>query len=232
MATSTQIKASIDANITNKTAFRSINNTDVGADIKSVVDYVDQEINAVNNNLAPVATTGDYNSLDNLPALVEVATSGDYNDLDNIPTLSTVAITGSYNDLDDLPTNTSNYLESAISVIQTGTNDPLITNYFIDEIQISVLDNSNPLFRIIDLVRNDVGLYSVRITWKTGSASAVNFTKVDISSSDSKIRFGSTGSGSFGPYSFYSQDFSVYTPAGVLSDDILGSTNIYIRLFN
>ncbi len=43
MATSTQIKASIDINITNKTQPQSINNTTVGADIKSVVDYVDQE---------------------------------------------------------------------------------------------------------------------------------------------------------------------------------------------
>lgn len=43
MATSAQIKASIDTNITNKTQPQSINNTTVGADIKSVVDYVDQE---------------------------------------------------------------------------------------------------------------------------------------------------------------------------------------------
>ena len=44
MATGAQIKTSIDTNITNKTQPQSINNTLVGADIKSVVDYVDQEV--------------------------------------------------------------------------------------------------------------------------------------------------------------------------------------------
>lgn len=47
MATSAQIKASIDTNITNKTQPQSINNTTVGADIKSVIDYVDQEIDTI-----------------------------------------------------------------------------------------------------------------------------------------------------------------------------------------
>lgn len=44
MATAAQIKSSIDTNITNKTLPGTIDNTLVGADIKSVVDYVDQEI--------------------------------------------------------------------------------------------------------------------------------------------------------------------------------------------
>lgn len=43
MATAAEIKTSIDTNITNKTVPGTIDNTLVGADIKSVVDYVDQE---------------------------------------------------------------------------------------------------------------------------------------------------------------------------------------------
>jgi hypothetical protein len=47
MATSAEIKTSIDTNITNKIIPGSIDNTLVGANIKSVVDYVDQEITAM-----------------------------------------------------------------------------------------------------------------------------------------------------------------------------------------
>jgi hypothetical protein len=47
MATNIEIKASIDANITNKTALGSISNNDVGSEIKSVVDYIDQEVATV-----------------------------------------------------------------------------------------------------------------------------------------------------------------------------------------
>jgi hypothetical protein len=62
MATNTQIKASIDANITSKTLPGSINNTLVGSDIKSVVDYVDQEISTiptgVQGPIGPQGVTG------------------------------------------------------------------------------------------------------------------------------------------------------------------------------
>ena len=43
MSSSASIKASIDTHITNKTLPGTIDNTLVGADIKSVVDYVDQK---------------------------------------------------------------------------------------------------------------------------------------------------------------------------------------------
>ena len=52
-------------------------------------------------NLAPVATTGNYNDLTNRPNLVPVATSGDYNDLTNKPTIPTV------------PTNVSAFVNDA-----------------------------------------------------------------------------------------------------------------------
>ena len=55
-------------------------------------------------DLATVATTGDYNDLSNTPDLANVATTGDYNDLINTPDLATVATTGDYNDLTHTPT--------------------------------------------------------------------------------------------------------------------------------
>ena len=42
--TSTELKAQIDSQITNKTAQKSITSTNVGANVKDVVDYVDQQI--------------------------------------------------------------------------------------------------------------------------------------------------------------------------------------------
>ena len=43
MATNIEIKAAIDTDITNKTLPSSVTNTNVGARIKDIVDYVDQE---------------------------------------------------------------------------------------------------------------------------------------------------------------------------------------------
>ncbi len=42
--TNIELKAQIDVDITNKTTAKSVTPTNVGTDIKSVVDYVDQEI--------------------------------------------------------------------------------------------------------------------------------------------------------------------------------------------
>lgn len=41
---STTLKAQIDANITNKTVAGSITKTNVGGDMKAIVDYVDQQV--------------------------------------------------------------------------------------------------------------------------------------------------------------------------------------------
>jgi hypothetical protein len=71
--------------------------------------------------LAAVATSGDYNDLDNLPSLF----SGDYGDLTNAPTLATVATTGDYNDLLNTP-DLSGYgdmLKSTYDVDNDGVVD-------------------------------------------------------------------------------------------------------------
>ncbi len=53
--------------------------------------------------LAPVATSGSYEDLEDAPALSAVATSGAYADLSGAPELASVASSGSYADLAGLP---------------------------------------------------------------------------------------------------------------------------------
>lgn len=72
----------------------------------------------------------DYNDLENLPDLTvyaqtkdlsAIATSGDYNDLNNTPSLAAVATSGSYNDLSNKPTIPSAYtLPTASSSVLGG----------------------------------------------------------------------------------------------------------------
>ena len=47
MATNTELKNQIDLDITNKISSNSITPTNVGNNIKSIIDYVDQEINTI-----------------------------------------------------------------------------------------------------------------------------------------------------------------------------------------
>lgn len=56
-----------------------------------------------NLGLHAVASSGNYNDLENLPALKSVATSGAYSSLTGLPTLSDVSASGSFNDLIDVP---------------------------------------------------------------------------------------------------------------------------------
>jgi hypothetical protein len=117
MATAAEIKASIDANITDKIVSQSIDNIDVGTDLKSIVDYTDQEITTVTSSLATVATTGSYI------------------DLEDTPILGTVALTNDYNDLDNLPSDTDNYTgKYKIIITQSSTSDPVVNNILFNTI--------------------------------------------------------------------------------------------------
>lgn len=85
--TNTQLKAGIDTDITNKTLPKSVLNTNLGARMKSTVDYIDQQdgfifdyidqqddLKANIADLSPVATSNDYNDLDNLPTIPQAST--------------------------------------------------------------------------------------------------------------------------------------------------------------
>lgn len=50
--TNTQLKTQIDADITNKTTAESVTTDNVGENLKDIVDYIDQEINAIPNTPA------------------------------------------------------------------------------------------------------------------------------------------------------------------------------------
>ncbi len=68
-------------------------------------EYVDlQVLGNLPQDLATVATTGQYADLLGRPTLSSVATSGAYSDLTGSPVLSTVATSGSYDDLAGKPT--------------------------------------------------------------------------------------------------------------------------------
>jgi hypothetical protein len=201
-----QLDEIVDANVTDKTAPLSLTPQQEGFAIKKVADYVDDNKQDLSQKSQDISE--DAESVDKYPSTKAVA---DYVQAN----------------MTSLP-----YKESAVKLFQSGTNDPQESNYYIDEVRISPNNNTNPLFRGFIFNRTDVGEYNVQILWYTGSASAINITKIDISSSDAKIRFGTTSNGSIGPFSYYQQNFQVYSPDGTLSDNILASTNMYFRLFN
>ena len=71
MATSTSIKTQVDLDITNKTTVASITPANVGSNIKSILDYVDQEITAVAIAGVPNAQEG-VKGIASLASTVEV----------------------------------------------------------------------------------------------------------------------------------------------------------------
>lgn len=93
-----QLELSIQANMpTNGVGYITAAHTRQVAE--DMADYVDTEVGGCvqEDELATVATTGDYNDLKNKPSLSTVATSGDYDDLTNKPTIpdTTYMVTGS-----------------------------------------------------------------------------------------------------------------------------------------
>lgn len=90
----------------------NLDNTTVGG-ATAQIENTNVELNLVGLSLAAVATSGNYDDLNNKPTLFSgsyndlmdkpTLFSGDYNDLTNKPTLANVATSGSYNDLADKP---------------------------------------------------------------------------------------------------------------------------------
>lgn len=82
MATNTEIKTAIDADITNKTLPSSITNTSVGERIKDVIDYVDQEISnlpsstTITKQITVTLSSADLLALDTTPKLIIPGVTG------------------------------------------------------------------------------------------------------------------------------------------------------------
>jgi len=74
----------------------------------------------------------DYASVQGTPTLSTVATTGNYNDLNNKPVLSNVAISGNYNDLNNKPSNVTSFNNDANYVIrsnmETYVNDQITSS--------------------------------------------------------------------------------------------------------
>lgn len=107
MATNTQIKNNIDLHITNKTVPGSIDNEEVGIDIKSIVDYVDQEITTLNSDLQEIINNETQN-------------------LNNELSAQSSQIDSLANNVNELQTNFL-YKKYIALLSQTSTNNPVAT---------------------------------------------------------------------------------------------------------
>lgn len=117
--TNTQIKTSIDNNITNKTIAKSIDNTLVGEDIKSIVDYVDQEIITITSGQRELSGTI-LQASTSIPVITEFKNDfiGETITIERISSgLYTISISGLVPD---------DYLNKSYCLIGSG-NNPLIT---------------------------------------------------------------------------------------------------------
>jgi len=196
----TTLKALIDTQITNETVDFAITPAGVGGRMKDAIDYTTEQVGAKQDTLV----------------------SGT-----NIKTVNGTSVLGSGNLVISagLP-----YLESSFKVNQSGTSNPTASNYFIDQVRISPSDNTNPLYRNLTFERTGTGQFNIKVLWLTGSASAVNVTKLDMSVGDGNIKLTSSSNGTLGPYSYLQQDINVYNASGTLSDNEF-YTNFYVRLF-
>ena len=231
----TTLKALIDTQITNETVDFAITPAEVGGRMKDTIDYTTEQIASVTST--PDATdsikgkiklAGDLGGTADLPTVPALANKQDtLVSNTNIKTVNGSTLLGSGN---LVISAAFPYLESSFKVNQSGTSNPTDTNYFIDQVRISPTDNTNPLYRDFTFNRVAVGQYNFQILWLTGSSSAINVTKLDMSIGNGNIKLTSSSNGSFGPYSYFQQDINVYSASGALSDDLF-YTNFYVRLF-
>jgi len=131
--TSTQLKTTIDANITNRTAANKITPAIHGATEKAIVDFVVQENTTQNTAIAGKASLAS-------PVLTgdPQATAPAYSDSDN--SIATTGWVQSHSGIfADSPFNgsgssgnhlTTNYHEMFARVYQTGTTNPVITFFY------------------------------------------------------------------------------------------------------
>ena len=133
-------------------------------------------------SLAPVATTGSYTDLFNIPSFSTVATTGSYTDLINSPSLAPVATTGSYTDLFNIPSfstvaTTGSYTDlfnipSFSTVATTGSYTDLINSPSFSTVASSGsyfdLINSPDSITTLDLIDSDFSLSSGEVVTTSG----------------------------------------------------------------
>lgn len=172
MATNTQIKTGIDTDITNKTLPKSVLNTNVGTRMKSIVDYADQEVAALNNSLGPTAKSNDYNDLDNLPVIpqplvkVQKTTITSAELLQLFTTPKTLLLN---NDLTKIK------IPISIYVLKNLGNDYVLNNngfYFLNS-----TNNVEATLYLQCLTTSGTGYYQVSVPYSNGNMSGVERIK-------------------------------------------------------
>jgi len=121
------------------------------------------------------------------------------------------------------------YREFRKRLTQSGTSNPTFVASHIDELTNSVVGVSDVNYRNIVLFRNDVGNYSIII--RTNPSVTTNLITTEIGFSDAKARVLSSNIGSDGVYNFLEYIFETRDGAGVLSDNQLNLTNVYIKIY-
>lgn len=175
MATSTEIKTAIDTDITNKTLPGSATHQNVGARMKDIVDYTDQEINTLSNSLSAVALSNDYNDLDNLPVLP-------YKKLVGIITqsgTSTPVITIFENTFTGGSVTTARFNNGAYGIYLPGTND-FTKLYCIIGDDSNSQDSRLTMYKASDGVNLIVGIGSYTVSTNTATDDKLNSTPFEI----------------------------------------------------
>ena len=138
------------------------------------------------------------------------------------------------------------YKEYRVKIYQSGSTNagaPYCTATYVDEIS-SSNDTTNALYREIIYAKVTGGTYTIQIKWlKTGNPNLSGKTSinsigdaqlVDISTSDSNIRFNDTSSiSSDSTFSWIIITFKSYSPGvSIPEDNIIQGSKIYIRLYD
>jgi len=142
-------------------------------------------------------------------------------------TANTISATTYYN----LPT--SGPLEYSAPLYQAGTADPQAQYAPIDNLIVGQSWTGDN-FRDVEFIRTTVGIYYVRVYWKNVTTDG---NKLSIMFGDGSVRIegGKTAGTDINGYTYVKWVFKTYTPAGVLSDDILTGNNggfFSIKLYN
>jgi len=123
------------------------------------------------------------------------------------------------------------YKEYTVRLYQAGTTAISPQDVYIDDLSVENEYSNDPLRRFVTYERSGVGIYSVKVKYLNGSASAIDANKLTISFSDRKVEVYQKSSGGDGTYSYAEFGIKSYTPAGVLSDGMINWTNITLKLY-